>query len=178
MRQHRQRQHEQCFQVEGVGGQHGEVEPVPARRADQLEGGLARVRQQHQAASPRCRSIRNCRTRNQRKSIRPTPTPGLQSTRRALTLDELRDLLEAVGRPVDYRSLRQVEVALDPWFDLTRTPVSTQRVISAAFRRELEGGPTTGMRPRERGGRLSFRQTWALLRSDPLGRRSEPASIP
>ena len=87
---------------------------------------------------------------------------------RALTVDELRDLLEAVGRPVDCRSLRQVEVDLDPWFDLTCTPVSTRKVISAALRRELDGGPTTGMRPRERGGRLTFRQTWALVRSDPL----------
>ena len=90
---------------------------------------------------------------------------------RALTVDELRDLLEAVGRPVDYRALRQVEVDLELWFDLTRTPVSTRRAISAALRHELDGGPSTGMRPRERGGRLSFLQTWALVRSDPLGRR-------
>ena len=31
MREHRQRQHEQRFQIEGIGGQHGEVETVAAR---------------------------------------------------------------------------------------------------------------------------------------------------
>ena len=41
---------------------------------------------------------------------------------RALTGAELRDLLEAIGRPVDNWSVREVDVDLDPWFDLTRSP--------------------------------------------------------
>ena len=50
--EHREGQHQQCFQVEGVGGEHREVEVVAARRPDQLEGDGARVGKEHQAASP------------------------------------------------------------------------------------------------------------------------------
>lgn len=88
---------------------------------------------------------------------------------RAVTAGELRSLLNAAGRPVADWSARDVEVALDPWLDLTRTPDSTRRTIVRALERELEGGPPTGMRPREHGGRLSFLQTWALGQAGPRG---------
>ncbi len=84
---------------------------------------------------------------------------------RALTAAELRDLLAATGRPVDHWSARKVEVDIEPWFALTDTPVSVRRTITLALERELAGGPPTGMRPRERAGRLWFTQTWALARS-------------
>ena len=93
---------------------------------------------------------------------------------RALTGAELRDLLEAVGRPVGNWSVREVDVDLGPWFDLTRSPVSTRKTISEALQREHDGGPATGMRPRQRRGRLSFVQTWALAQSGP-GDRPPPA---
>ena len=93
---------------------------------------------------------------------------------RALTGAELRDLLEAVGRPVGNWSVREVDVDLDPWFDLTRSPVSTRKTISEALQREHDGGPATGMRPRQRRGRLSFVQTWAFAQSGP-GDRPPPA---
>ena len=92
----------------------------------------------------------------------------------AVTANELRDLLDAVGCPVGHWSVREVEVNLDPWFDLTRSLVSTRQTISEALRRELDGGPATGMRPRQRRGRLSFLQTWALAQSGP-GDRPAPA---
>ena len=88
----------------------------------------------------------------------------------AVTADELRNLLHATGRPVASWSAREVEVPLDPWLDLTRTPDSTRRMIAQALEREMEGGPPTGMRPRERGGRLSFVQTWALAQAGPTDR--------
>ena len=88
---------------------------------------------------------------------------------RALTAGELRELLDAAGRPIDYWSGRDVEVALDPWLDLTGTPDSTRRTIVRALERELEGGPPTGMRPRRRGGRLSFVHAWALVQAGPRG---------
>ena len=91
------------------------------------------------------------------------------SHNRAVTADELRGLMDAAGRPVTDWSARVVEVALDPWFDLTRTPDATRQTIIRALERELEGGPPTGMRPRERAGRLSFLQTWALAQSGPRG---------
>ena len=88
----------------------------------------------------------------------------------AVTAGELRSLLGAVGRQVGSWAERDVEVELDPWFDLTRTSVSTRETIVLALERELRGGPPTGMRPRERGGRLSFVQTWALAQAGPVDR--------
>ena len=75
---------------------------------------------------------------------------------RALTVDDLRNLLNAVGRPVRYWSEGEVDVELNPWLDLTHTPSSTAKRIAAALHRELARGESTGMRPRDRGGRLSF----------------------
>jgi len=89
---------------------------------------------------------------------------------RAVTARELRSLMDAAGRPVADWSARDVELALDPWLDLTRTPDSNRRTIVQALERELDGGPPTGMRPRERGGRLSFLQTWALAQAGPTDR--------
>ena len=88
----------------------------------------------------------------------------------AVTAGELRNLMDAAGRPAADWSARDVEVALDPWLDLTRTPDSTRRTIVQALERELEGGPPTGMRPRERDGRLSFVQTWVLAQAGPTDR--------
>ncbi len=58
---------------------------------------------------------------------------------RAVTAGEVRDLLRAAGRPVDNWSARDVEVDVDPWFDLTlRTvididlPTSRRRSLSFA----------------------------------------------
>ncbi len=90
---------------------------------------------------------------------------------RALTAGEFRKRMEAVGRPVDSWSPREVEVELDPWFELTRTSVSTRSTITLAFERELEGGPPTGMRPYKRGDRLAFVQTWVLAQAGSSGRR-------
>ena len=48
----RERQHEQCLQIQRVGSEHGEIEPVPVRRTDQFEGHGARVRRQHRTPCP------------------------------------------------------------------------------------------------------------------------------
>ena len=89
---------------------------------------------------------------------------------RALNAGELHAVLGAAGRPVESWAVRDVELELDPWFQLTRTPASARRTIAGALERELDGGPPTGMRPRKRGGRLSFLQTWALAQAGPRGR--------
>ena len=92
----------------------------------------------------------------------------------AVTAGELRSLLHAAGRPVADWSARDVEVDLDPWLDLTRTPDSTRRTIIHALEQELDGGPPTGMRPRNRDGRLAFVQTWALAQAGPIDRPARP----
>ena len=88
----------------------------------------------------------------------------------AVTAGELRRLLGAVGCPVGSWAVREVEVELDPWLALTRTPAATRQTIAHAFESELDGGSPTGMRPRARGGRHSFVQTWALAQAGPVGR--------
>ena len=87
---------------------------------------------------------------------------------RAVTAGELRNLLDAAGRPVGSWSARDVEVDLEPWFALTHTPAATRRTVTLAFDSELDGGPPTGMRPRERGGQRSFVQTWVLAQAGPV----------
>ena len=89
---------------------------------------------------------------------------------RALTAGELLDLLATAGRPVGSRTAREVDVDLDSWLELTRTPASARRTIARALALELDGGPATGMRPRKRAGRLSFVHTWALVQAGPRGR--------
>ena len=89
---------------------------------------------------------------------------------RALTARELLALLTTAGRPVSSWTVREVEVELDSWFELTRTPASARRTVAGALALELDGGPSTGMRPRQRAGRLSFVHTWGLVQAGPLGR--------
>jgi ubiquinone/menaquinone biosynthesis C-methylase UbiE len=69
---------------------------------------------------------------------------------RLLTAGELVGL---VGEDVE---LRDVERPLEPWLAQTETPQGAAEEIRAALRAELEGGPPTGFRPRERDGELHF----------------------
>ena len=88
----------------------------------------------------------------------------------ALTATDLRNMLVAAGCRVSSWDVRDVEVPLEPWFELTHTSASTRKTIELAFDSELDGGPPTGMRPRRREGRLSFVQTWVLAQAIPGGR--------
>jgi SAM-dependent methyltransferase len=68
-----------------------------------------------------------------------------------LTLDELADLIRTKDIEV-----RDVERPLEPWLEQTQTPGPAADEIRAALRAEIEGGPATGFRPRERDGELHF----------------------
>src|SRR6266545_4789533 len=87
---------------------------------------------------------------------------------RALTLAELKAVLDAVGVALSDTLVRDVEAVVERWMGMTQTPAETRRTIVEALTAELDGGPPTGMRPFRRDGELRFLHTWAIL----LGVRS------
>jgi SAM-dependent methyltransferase len=70
---------------------------------------------------------------------------------RLMSVEELADLISATDIEV-----RDVERPLEPWLEQTRTPAPAAAEIRAALRAELDDGPRTGFRPRERDGELHF----------------------
>ena len=83
---------------------------------------------------------------------------------RALTFKELLDTVGAIpGITVAATESREVDVDVERWLSLTRTPPETAEAIRAAIRTELAGGPPTGLRAFAAGSNLMFRQTWAVI---------------
>jgi ubiquinone/menaquinone biosynthesis C-methylase UbiE len=73
----------------------------------------------------------------------------------------LEDLAELVGSTdVEFRD---VERKLGPWLEQTQTPPEARAEIREALEAELEGGPPTGLRPREVEGQLGFLHTMASI---------------
>jgi ubiquinone/menaquinone biosynthesis C-methylase UbiE len=73
----------------------------------------------------------------------------------------LEDLAELVGSAdVEFRD---VERKLGPWLEQTQTPPEVRAEIREALEAELEGGPPTGLRPREVEGQLGFLHTMASI---------------
>jgi ubiquinone/menaquinone biosynthesis C-methylase UbiE len=73
----------------------------------------------------------------------------------------LEDLAELVGSAdVEFRD---VERRLGPWLEQTQTPPEARAEIREALEAELEGGPPTGLRPREVEGQLGFLHTMASI---------------
>ena len=82
---------------------------------------------------------------------------------RALSLDELQDLVRECGLQLAHTSLSDAEQVLENWLDLTGTPSEARATIHEAMERELAGGAGTGMQPFRRDGALGFRHSWAIL---------------
>ena len=83
---------------------------------------------------------------------------------RALSEAEMTALLRNAGlvpeAPVD----RQIEVSVEGWLGLTKTPPEVAADIRRGLRAELAGdGEPTGMRPFCQGDDLKFRQRWAIF---------------
>ncbi|MGH3424444.1 MAG: class I SAM-dependent methyltransferase, partial [Nocardioidaceae bacterium] len=55
---------------------------------------------------------------------------------------------------------RPVDRPLEPWLGQSVTPPGDRERVREALRRDLDGGPATGMRPYVRDGELWFHQTW------------------
>lgn len=79
---------------------------------------------------------------------------------RLLTFEELHGTLAGLGVTLTTRESRAVERPVDPWLRQTAAPAAE---ITAALRAELDGGPPTGLGPRERDGELWFRQLFCAV---------------
>lgn len=82
---------------------------------------------------------------------------------RALSGGELARLIEESGLRIAGEFHRDVRNSLDEWLDRTQTPQSARIEILASLRRELDGGPPTGMRPFAENGRLFFLHEWNVV---------------
>ncbi|GIF00077.1 class I SAM-dependent methyltransferase [Paractinoplanes rishiriensis] len=77
------------------------------------------------------------------------------------TVEEIRGLLPAVQAADVFDVPRPLSI----WLEQSRTPAEVAGQIEEELRRELSGGPATGMRPMVVEDALWFTQTWAHLRS-------------
>jgi SAM-dependent methyltransferase len=82
---------------------------------------------------------------------------------RALTAAELQQVMREAGLNIVHTSLRDVEVHLDRWLDLTRAASAARETIRAALIHDLEGLKTTGMRPYMRDQELKFLHAWLVV---------------
>ena len=82
---------------------------------------------------------------------------------RALTVEELREVMQRCGINVIDTLAREVPVHLARWMEMSDTPTATRRAIIEELTRELNGGGATGLRPFVREGELMFTHTWVIM---------------
>jgi SAM-dependent methyltransferase len=82
---------------------------------------------------------------------------------RALTADELQQLMRTTGLTLVHTASRDVEVHLERWLDLTNAAPEARQTIRTALTEELEGVQTTGMRPYVRDEELKFLHAWLVV---------------
>lgn len=82
---------------------------------------------------------------------------------RAFSPEELGTLLEQFGMRVATQKTQDIDLLVDAWLKSAQTaPVQCEQVKSALYA-ELDGGPSTGMRPFLHNDDLWFRHTWAVI---------------
>jgi ubiquinone/menaquinone biosynthesis C-methylase UbiE len=79
---------------------------------------------------------------------------------RCLTREELGQVMTDAGLKIVQRVVREIEVDLARWLEMTGTEPGTRQIIQDELTAELQGLSTTGMRPYLRDERLMFIQTW------------------
>lgn len=82
---------------------------------------------------------------------------------RALTADELQQLVQGAGLTIVHTAPRDVEVHLDRWLDLTHAAPEARQAIRAELTQDLQGVKTTGMRPYIRDQELKFLHAWLII---------------
>jgi ubiquinone/menaquinone biosynthesis C-methylase UbiE len=82
---------------------------------------------------------------------------------RALTADELQQLMRETGLDLVHTASREVEVQLDRWLDLTRAAPEARQAVRTALTQDLEGMQITGMRPYLRDQELKFLHGWLVV---------------
>ncbi|HSF29019.1 MAG TPA: methyltransferase domain-containing protein [Candidatus Tectomicrobia bacterium] len=81
----------------------------------------------------------------------------------ALTANELQRLMRAAGLAIVHTVARDVEVHLDRWLDLTRTPLEARQSIHEALTQDLQGLKVSGMRPYMHDQELRFLHAWLIV---------------
>jgi ubiquinone/menaquinone biosynthesis C-methylase UbiE len=82
---------------------------------------------------------------------------------RALTVEELDRAFASSGLEIVHQAQAEPVLPVDRWLAQASTPADVGDAIVADLRAELAGGPPTGMRPVDRDGTLSYRQTWEIV---------------
>jgi ubiquinone/menaquinone biosynthesis C-methylase UbiE len=82
---------------------------------------------------------------------------------RALTTEELQQLICQAGLAIVHTVPRDVEVHLDRWLDLTRATPAAGQSIHEVLTQELQGLKVTGMRPYVRDQELKFLHAWLIV---------------
>lgn len=77
---------------------------------------------------------------------------------RCLAFDEFQSEFRRLGMEVISARTRDIEESVVEWMDFSLTPAPNRAAILGALSAEMEGGPKTGLAPRERGSVLYFRQ--------------------
>jgi ubiquinone/menaquinone biosynthesis C-methylase UbiE len=81
---------------------------------------------------------------------------------RALTVDELHEHMTAAGITVDHTTDLEVNVEVEHWLAQAKTPTDVADAIRAEIKKEIAGGPATGLRASERDGAPTFLHHWHI----------------
>ena len=82
---------------------------------------------------------------------------------RAVSVRELKGLLQDAGLEIIRAISCEVDVSVDHWLDLTQAEPEVRRTIVDELTEDLRGSKTTGMRPFLRDGETMFLQTWVIV---------------
>jgi SAM-dependent methyltransferase len=105
----------------------------------------------------------NCSS-DDRDALERVRDPSFRATPR---IGELVAMVESAGARVPRLDLLAVERPAEPWLAAASDPRIAERLREILLA-ELDGGPSTGARPRFIGGELWFTQTWAHLAARPV----------
>lgn len=82
---------------------------------------------------------------------------------RALSSEELRQLLSVRGEDPRVASEREHTMKVESWLDQAQTPPSARVAIRKVLGAEADGGPATGLRASHAKGQLTITQRWLLV---------------
>ena len=81
-----------------------------------------------------------------------------------MTFDELKSVVVSAGLAVVHTDAIEVEVNVERWLGLTKTPEVFASRITSDLEKDIAGGAPSGMSPFRNGhGELMFRQRWGLV---------------
>ncbi|HHV63986.1 MAG TPA: methyltransferase domain-containing protein [Peptococcaceae bacterium] len=79
-----------------------------------------------------------------------------------LSRQEITALYENVGMNIILQEVTDIEVSLNSWMELTKTPEDIRKQIQEAMECELNGGSQTGFYPYKKSGDIKFLQKWMI----------------